>query len=317
MTSWRPTASREALARRAGLLAAVRQFFQTRGVLEVETPLLSSAAVTDIHLESFLAHPPGGTPYYLQTSPEFPMKRLLAAGSGAIYQICKVFRGGESGTRHNPEFTLLEWYRPGFDHYQLMDEVDELLNQLLGCLPAQRLSYREAFQQQAAIDPLLATGAELRHRALTLGIGEVSLADSDRDGWLDLLLTHQVAPALGSNGHPCFLYDYPASQAALAKIRPGDPPVAERFEVFIGGLELGNGYHELTNAEEQRQRFLADLAQRRRRGLPEPPMDETLLAALTEGLPDCAGIAIGLDRLLMIALGERDIGAVLAFPFRP
>ena len=248
---------------------------------------------------------------YLQTSPEYAMKRLLAAGSGAIYQICKVFRDGERGRRHNPEFTMLEWYRPGFDHHRLMDEVDALLQAVLGAAAAERISYADAFRRHAGIDPHAASDGELRSRVAALGVS--GIAELDRDDLLNLLLTHTVEQRLGVS-RPTFLFDYPASQAALARIRPGDPPVAERFEVFIDGVELANGFHELADPDEQRRRFAADLEERRRRGLPEVAVDERLLAALAAGLPDCAGVALGVDRLVMLKAGTRNIADVIAFP---
>lgn len=316
---WRPTASRAALEGRSRLLAAVRMFFAQRGVLEVETPALAAAPATDPHLEALTTRYQGpgaalGRTLYLQTSPEFAMKRLLAAGSGPIYQLAKAFRGGEAGRLHNPEFTLLEWYRPGWDHHRLMDEVDALLQRTLGVGPGERLTYREAFEGHLGIDPHTASAADLARRAREAGPGEVpGLAADDRDGWLHLLLSHAVEPRLG-RGRPTFLHDFPASQAALARVRPGSPPLAERFEVYVEGVELANGYHELADPDEQRRRFAADLARRRALGLPEVPMDERLLAALAAGLPPCAGVALGFDRLVLLALGAKELAEVVAFP---
>jgi len=314
---WRPGAALSVLRQRARLLEKTRRFFAERGVLEVETPLLSAAGVTDLHIHSFRTRyrgpgAPHGRELWLQTSPEYAMKRLLAAGAGPIYQVARAFRDGESGPVHNPEFTLLEWYRPGYDHHALMDEVDLLLAELLGTPPAQRLSYAAAFTRHLGVDPHRATPDELVSAARERGLDGVGLAPDDRDGWLALLLTHAVEPRLDT-GRPTFLYDFPASQAALARIRPGDPPLAERFEVYAGGLELANGYHELRDAREQRARFERDLELRRERGLPEPPLDERLLAALEAGLPDCAGVALGFDRLLLIAAGHVGLDEVLAF----
>jgi lysyl-tRNA synthetase class 2 len=308
-------ALRETLVARARLLERCRHFFAERGVLEVETPVLAQATVTDLHLASLetrLAQRPA--PYYLQTSPEYAMKRLLAAGSGDIYQLCKVFRDGEMGRHHNPEFTMLEWYRLGFDHRELMDEVEALLGSLLGPLllaPAERLTYREAFGRVLSLDPLRAPLPELAALAGER-LGATGL-DGDRDGLLDLLMGALVGPELGA-GRITFVHEYPASQAALARCLPGDPPVAARFEAYVGGLELCNGFHELADAGEQRRRFEADRAARRARGLPVPPVDERLLAALSAGLPDCAGVALGLDRVLMLATGHATLAAVLAFP---
>jgi lysyl-tRNA synthetase class 2 len=312
-TDWRPTATVDALRVRAGIFASLRRFFADRGVLEVETPALSAAAVTDLHLHSVACRLDldDRRTRFLQTSPEYAMKRLLAAGSGPIYQTCKVFRDGERGRRHNPEFTMLEWYRPGFDHHRLMDEVEELLQAVLGVAAGERISYADAFRRHAGVDPHAASDGELRSRVVALGVAGV--AELDRDDLLNLLLSHVVEPHLGS-GRPSFLFDYPASQAALARVRPGNPPVAERFEVFLDGLELANGFHELADPGEQRRRFEADLVERRRHGLPEVPVDERLLAALASGLPDCAGVALGVDRLVMLKIGSRDIADVIAFP---
>jgi lysyl-tRNA synthetase class 2 len=314
--SWRPTASLDALRLRAEILAKIRAFFAEREVLEVETPLLASAPVTDLHLQALSCRyrgpgADGGLTLWLQTSPEFAMKRLLAAGSGPIFQICKAVRDGEAGRRHNPEFTILEWYQPGWDHHQLMDEIDDLLTDVLGTGPGERLTYGEAFARYAGVDPHLGPEDDLRARVEALGVP--SAGELGRDDLLDLLLTHVVEPRLG-HCQPTLIHDYPASQAALARVRPGNPPLAERFEVFVEGLELANGYHELTDPHLQRHRFEADLAARRREDLPEVPIDEHLLAALEHGLPECAGVALGFDRLVMLAAGTREIADVVAFP---
>ena len=320
--SWHPSANQQILAARAALLAGIRKFFSRVGVLEVETPVCSARATTDPalkSLETVFTGPgaPSGNRLYLHTSPEFPMKRLLAAGSGPIYQICKVFRDGESGRLHNPEFTLLEWYRPGYDLDAMMRETAELVNALLPQPRSlDRLSYGEAFRRHLGIDPHVGTGGELQEAAIRAGIaGADALELPDRDAWLDLLLTHAVEPHLGQ-GNLTLLYDYPASQAALARVRSGEPPVAERFELYADGVELANGFYELADAQEQRRRFEADLERRQREGKEPVPMDENLLAALESGLPDCSGVALGVDRLLMLITGARHIDAVLAFPFR-
>lgn len=316
---WRPTATIENLRLRGRVLASIRAFFAERGVLEVETPVLSTATATDPHLDSLVTRYTGpgaaaGLTLYLQTSPEFAMKRLLAAGSGPIYQLGKAFRNGEAGRRHNPEFTLLEWYRPGFDLRALMDEVEALIASLLGTPAAERLSYAEAFIRHAGIDPHAATAVELKRLAALKKLGEsLDLSDEDKDGWLDLLLTHLVEPHLGKE-RPVFIFDYPPSQAALARIRPGNPSVAERFELYIDGIELANGYHELGDAREQRCRFEADRERRRIAGLPGTPIDERLLAALEHGLPDCSGVALGIDRLVMIAAQAQTLNEAMAFP---
>ncbi len=306
----------DALRLRAEILAAIRVFFAERAVLEVETPLLASAPVTDLHLQALSCRYRGpgaddGLDLFLQTSPEFAMKRLLAAGSGPIFQICKAVRDGEAGRRHNPEFTILEWYRPSWDHHRLMDEMDQLLAVVLGASPGERLSYGEAFTRYADVDPHNDSDGELRSRVK--GLGVPSAGELGRNDLLDLVLTHVIEPKLG-HCQPTFIHDYPASQAALARVRPGQPPLAERFEVFVEGLELANGYNELTDPAVQRQRFEADLAARRSADLPEVPVDEHLLAALDHGLPECAGVALGIDRLVMLAIGSREISEILAFP---
>jgi len=311
INDWRPTASLDALGVRAEVMATIRSFFAERGVLEVETPVLSSDTVTDVHLRSLTCQVNDVQTLFLQTSPEFHMKRLLAAGCGPIYQICKAFRGGESGRRHNPEFTMLEWYRPGWDHHGLMNEVEALLADVLGTPPAERLSYGEAFHRHATIDPHGAADEELRRRVADLGVQDPG--GLDRDDLLNLLLTHVVEGELG-RGRPTFIHDFPAGQAALAQIRPGDPPLAERFEVFVEGIELANGYNELIDPDEQRRRFERDLEIRRLADHDLPTMDDRLLAALEAGLPTCAGVALGVDRLVMLKLGTRDISDVIAFP---
>jgi lysyl-tRNA synthetase class 2 len=316
---WRPRATREVLIRRARLLERLRAFFSARGVLEVETPALSRAATTDPHLASFTAayHGPDPRTLYLHTSPEFPMKRLLAAGSGSIYQLCKVFRDAEAGRLHNPEFTLLEWYRVGFDADRLMDETAALIAEALAGSRAlaapEKLTYAQAFERYAGIDPFAADTAVFAACARRHGLRAPDGMPDDPDPWRDLLLTHVIEPQLG-RGRVTLLYDYPASQAALARIRPGPPPVAERFEAYLDGIELANGFHELNDAAEQRARFERDRAKRTQQGLPAVPMDTRLLAALEAGLPDCAGVALGVDRLVMLAAGADSIQDVLAFP---
>ncbi len=322
-SDWTPACTPEALRLRAKLLAGIRRFFAARDVLEVETPLLCHAAVTDPNLHAFTTRfvPPGapqGRDLYLQTSPEFAMKRLLAAGSGSIYQICKAFRDEESGRHHNPEFTLLEWYRVGFSLADLMDEVEALLAEVCGAAyplaPAGRHGYAELFERHLGIDPLTATLADFARCAEARDFPEASaLCGDDRKVWLDLLFSYFVQPQLG-RGRASFVYGYPACLPSLARHNPDDPRVVERVEVFLEGLELGNGFHELADAVEQEARFDHDLAERQGRGLALPPKDERLLAALRHGLPDCSGIAIGLDRLLMLLAGAGAIGEVLAFP---
>ena len=314
-TAWRPTAALSALHRRAAMLAAAREFFAMRGVLEVETPVLSAAAVSDPQIESLATRVAGmAAPAFLCTSPEYAMKRLLAAGSGDIYQICKVFRDAERGRWHNPEFTLLEWYRLGFDDAALMTEVETLIGYLLAPYrrfePAERLSYAAALQRHAGVDVHSAGTEHLSESARRHGI--VCHAELDRDAQLDLLMGLVVSPRLGLE-RPCFICDFPVSQAALARLKPGPPPVAARFELYVDGLELANGFHELADGGEQRARFNQDLATRRARGQMLPPVDEHLLAALMAGLPECAGVALGLDRLVAVALGAPQLADAMAF----
>lgn len=321
---WRPSATIETLRRRAELFSSVRIFFAQRGVLEVDTPMLSHYATVDRHIESFTAgatRPEFPVPNrgWLHTSPEFAMKRLLCAGSGPIFQICHVFRHEECGRQHNPEFTMLEWYRPGFDHHALMDEVEALLRAVATALgpgldPAAmpRLSYREAYEQVLGLDPHHARPRQLAEALAVRGHRLDGMDLEDRELWLDLAMSLAVAPQLGRE-RPCFLYDFPASQAALARIRPGDPPVAERFELIWRGVELANGFHELGDAIEQRARFQSEQAARAARGQVVPPYDEHLIAALAEGLPPCAGVAVGLDRVLMLLLDKPTLAEVLPF----
>lgn len=319
--AWRPTAKINTLRKRAEILKLIRDFFAARSVLEVETPLLCHTSVTDPFIESIPAavkinHSHNKRDYYLQTSPEYAMKRLLSAGSGAIFQISKAFRQGEVGQYHNPEFTMLEWYRPGFNHHQLMDEMDELLQLLLATAKAERYSYAEIFATQLHIDPHTASPAELQNVAAINHI-QVNNQIEDRDTWLNLLLTHCIEPHLGKSA-PCFIYDFPQTQAALARIQQmhaDGPFVASRFEVYFRGIELANGFHELQDVDEQRKRFAMNLQTRTQLGLNILPIDEYFLAALRHGLPDCAGVALGVDRLIMLATESKAIADVLSFSF--
>ncbi len=316
---WRPAAPLEHLRQRADVLGRIRQFFHERGVLEVETPLLSRHASTEPHLDSLTTRYTGpgfagGVTLHLQTSPEYAMKRLLAAGSGPIYQICKAFRDGEAGPRHNPEFTLLEWYRPGCDHHALMNEVALLVATLLSSgAECRRMTYAEAFGVYAGCDPHRAPLSEL-YQCLreAAGGGLQGIDTDDRDTLLDLLMSHAVEPRLDAG--PVFIHDFPASQAALARVRPGDPPLAERFELYIDGVEVANGYHEVTDPEEQAACFRRDRERRRRLQRPDVLPDERLLAAMEAGMPPCAGVALGIDRLLMVMTRAKGIDEVLAFP---
>ena len=320
MKDWHPTATTEALRLRAMFNAAIRAFFAERNVLEVETPVLSVAGNTEPNIVSFSLEFSGrtdGAPRtrWLRTSPEFALKRLLSAGVGDCYELGKVFRDGEAGGRHNPEFTMLEWYRVGWDHHRLIDETAEVANVALALVgrsaTLRRIAWRDLYFERLGLDPFEADDAQLQQ-----ALGEVRIdgAGLTRDDWLDLLLTHRLQPGFADDTLLA-VHDYPSSQAALARVRPGNPSLAERFEMYLGPLELANGYHELTDADEQRARFERDCSIRRDRGLRQPPIDERLLEALRHGLPHCAGVALGVDRLLMAMLGSGRIADVLAFPF--
>ena len=319
-----PDAGLEILKIRATLLARIRTYFASSGVLEVDTPLLSRFGSTDPAIESFRAEyrgagQAGGLPLYLHTSPEFFMKRLLAAGSGPVYQLAHVFRNGEWGRRHNPEFMLLEWYRPGMDYQDLMDDVDRLLSAVLAGFyeyrPVERITYREWFIQSTGLDPWTSDVADFRSFAeQRLDSVPDSMADEGLDTWLDLLVTHWLEPRLGNRA--VFVYDYPVSQAALAVVSGGTEPVARRFELYLNGTELANGFHELMDAEEQRRRFASDNRARELSGKAPVPQDENLLSALRAGLPDCSGVAVGFDRLLMVAAGLPDIASTMPFAFQ-
>lgn len=320
--AWRPSATRETLELRAALNHLVRAFFHARGVLEVETPVFSLAGVSDPHIAPFHLEFSGrtdGAPRtrWLRTSPEYAMKRLLAAGVGDCYELGRVFRDGEAGGRHNPEFTMLEWYRVGWDHRRLMDEAVELVRAALALVgrdvdAVDVVTYRDLYRRSIDIDPFTASIDALR-----AALGDV-LIDPDgltRDDWLDLLMTHRLQPAFAPDALTA-VHGYPASQCALARIDGvGEDAVAERFELYLGGIELANGYHELTDGGEQRRRFARDLQVRAERGAMQPPMDARLLDALAHGLPACAGVALGVDRLLMAMLGTPRIADVLAFGF--
>jgi lysyl-tRNA synthetase class 2 len=323
MNDWRPSAGIEVLRLRARLYATIRAFFAERGVLEVETPVLSVAGNTDVNIASFSLEFSGRTEggprtRWLRTSPEFPLKRLLAAGIGDCYELGRVFRDGEAGGRHNPEFTMLEWYRVGWDHLRLVDETVALVRAALALVDRDAASttttFRDLYLDRLGIDPFLATEHELQTALGDLHIDPEGLT---RDDWLDLLMTHRLQPAFSADSLLVVL-DWPASQCALAKLRPGEggaPAVAERFELYLGSLELANGYHELTDAAEQRARFERDVTIRRARGTACPPIDGRLLAAMAAGLPDCAGVALGVERLLMALLGTDRIADTVAFDF--
>jgi len=307
--TWRPSASLATLQQRARVYRQIRAFFDARECLEVDTALLSSATNTDANIESIKASNLGQT-LYLQTSPEFAMKRLLAAGSGSIYQIGHAFREGEKGRRHHPEFTLVEWYRIGFDYQQLMDEIERLIDEVSSEKNHyQRVSYRQLVLDHIGVDIDKVELLSLRQKVDQLVPGTFSAA-LDIDQCLDLLISLVIAPEI--KGY-VFVYDYPVSQAALARVKASNPQVAERFELFYNGLELANGFSELCDSRQQRARFESDNNRRLASGLEPYPIDELLLSALDSGLPECAGVAIGLDRLLMVLLGKDSIDQVLSF----
>ncbi len=314
--AWHPSATLDNLRQRAKIIAAIRAFFAERGAWEVETPTLCSAANPEAGICAVSASASGSgsakaTRRWLQSSPEFAMKRLLAAASGAIFQIARVFRGGECGRLHNPEFTMLEWYRPGFDTNALMTEVAALVDRIVGAKPYQRLSCREAFMQSAAaLDPFTATDAALRKACLAANLAPTATPLSRRQA-LDYLLSATVVPRLAQQR--CFIYDFPLTQASYAFIKLGTPPLADRFELYVDGIEIANGYQELTDAEQQRQRFDDEQRMRRENNLEAVPIDTRLLNALAHGLPACSGVAVGIDRLLMLALGATHISEVMAF----
>ncbi len=312
---WEPAARLDVLRLRAALLARAREYFAATGALEVETPVMVGAAVTDVHLESLeVRRADGARAGFLQTSPEYAMKRLLCAGAPDIYQIARVFRGGERGRNHNPEFTMVEWYRLGMDHHALMQDVDSLLRALLEPLrtvgPTQVVTYSAAFQACLNCNPLEASAGEIEARLRERGTDVPATLSSDRDALLDLAMATHVTPGFAAD-RVTFVNDFPASQAALARVHG---PVASRFEAFWGGLELANGFHELGDAAEQARRFAGDLAGRARRALPRHEPDRYFLAALGAGLPACAGVALGFDRVAMVATGASRIDEVIAFP---
>ena len=311
--SWHPGATFQTLERRASMLHSARQYFAATRALEVETPALSRTAVTDIHLASVEARVCGRTAW-LHTSPEYAMKRLLAAGSGDIYQVARVYRDNELGRHHNPEFTMIEWYRLNIDHHQLMEDVEALIGCMLPsrCLDrAERMSYEEVMLMHAGINAFHDDNEILIAALARNNVDIPASIRNERDALLDLIMSTLVGPKLGQTGL-MFVYDYPASQAALARIRG---KVASRFEAYLDGVELANGFHELSDVNEQRARFAADNRQRQQRGLPVNSIDEHFLAALSQGLPDCSGVALGFDRLVMCAIGATHIDEAVAFSF--
>lgn len=314
---WQPTAALTTLRRRADLLSEIRQFFASRAVMEVDTQILSHCAVSDPFIDSlsveYRPHPQAeGQALHLQTSPEYAMKRLLAAGSGDIYQLGKVFRNGEVGRRHNPEFTMLEWYRIGFSLEDLMDEVQSLVVEQIGGLKWRRVAYRDLFLEVLGVDPFAAS-LEALQEACRQSL-EAEFDDDDRDTWLNLLMSHLIEPQLTG---AVFVHSYPPSQAALARVQTDAAGylVAERFELYLDGLELANGYHELANPQEQALRLSADQQQRAKLGLPQRPLERRLVKALEQGLPECSGVALGVDRLLMRKMKLESIAEVIPFGF--
>jgi lysyl-tRNA synthetase class 2 len=314
-TSWLPTASLDTLKSRARLLQQTRSFFYERNVLEVETPILTSTGSTEIHLDQFtVSGAVDNSAYKLITSPELAMKRLLAAGSGDIFQLTKVFRAGEKGKQHQPEFTMLEWYRTQFGLKALMDEVEQLFIQLLNdklTMDSVTITYAQAFEQYLAIDPFSATQEKLQKCFVDKTQTQPPVLE-DKQDYLDLLMSHFIEPQFEPD-RLTFVTRYPAEQASLARISVNDPRVAERFEVFAGGLELANGFYELTDVEQQRNRMFAENKQRIAANKPEITVDQKFLAALEAGLPDCSGVAVGFDRLVMIATGKKNIEEVICF----
>ncbi|AMO58759.1 poxB regulator PoxA [Endozoicomonas montiporae] len=322
--NWQPSASLMTLRKRATLLKGIRQYFDEQAVLEVETPMLSGAATVDVFIDSFQVQyqPLGeGLPRkcYLHTSPEFAMKRLLAAGSGNIYSLGRVFRNGEAGGRHNPEFTMLEYYRVGMDQQGLMDDMTALLGSVSSFVEVSRISYGKVFQQYLDINPHTATLSDLNR--LVHQYVDAHLDKLDRNDCLDLLFSSVIEPDLGKESSETlagvYVYDYPASMSALARVHTNKEgyKVAARFELFVNGVELANGYHELTDATEQKERFIKEQEKRLAQNYPVYPFDQNLVTALEHGLPDCAGVAIGIDRLLMLMLGKKAIADVISFDF--
>lgn len=302
----------ELLRERATFIGAIRRFFSERNVLEVETPVLSTAATTDPYIDSFSTRTATGIPLYLQASPELFMKRLLSAGSGPIFQLAPAFRSEEASPLHNPEFMMLEWYRPDFTMEQLMDEVEDLVSNFVDLPSIERFTVAEAFQQVAGVDDLLSTNAQqLKERAVAMGLASAEEMDLDWNGWIDYFLALVVIPSLSHAAF--FLTHYPSSQAALARISPDDSRVAERFELMLNGIEIANGFRELTDAVEQRERFEKELGERAEEGMDIVPMDMKFIAAMEKGLPECSGVALGVERLMMVSMGKEHIKEVMPF----
>jgi lysyl-tRNA synthetase class 2 len=318
---WQSKISWEVAQQRAKITQEIRSFFYARHIIEVETPLISRGTVTDVYLDSFACkynylnkqRLSDATEMYLQTSPEFSMKRLLASGYGSIFQICKAFRHEEHGKHHNPEFTILEWYRLNYNHFQLMDEVDEFLQCIMHCESGERLTYQQAFQQHLNIDPLECTSTKLKKILSDNNIsGDWINDEQDIDVLLQVLFSECIETKIG-NERPCFIYNYPKNQSSLAKISKNDPRVAERFECYYKGVELANGFNELTNSSEQQHRFESDNQKRKLLGKEMKSLDKLFLNALEQGLPECSGVAVGIDRLIMLALNKPNIASIMTF----
>lgn len=316
MKSWEPGISHQSLKKRASLLRQVREFFFKRDVLEVDTPSISKYSTVDLHIDSITVQLGSRHPSrYLITSPEYHMKRLLSAGSGSIYQICKSFRQEECGSRHNPEFTMLEWYRVGADHWQLMQEVDALMSELLGLEPSEKISYREIFEKNLGINPFKITLADFSFACKNANLTppDYLLSESiDPDEWLNFLMGFLIEPTLGKET-PVFIYNYPATQAALAMANPDDPNTALRFELYYKGMELGNGYYELADHHLLKERFEKSNQQRKEAGKESYDIDSRFIDATKAGMPACSGIAIGFDRVMMLALEEDEIDRIQTF----
>ncbi len=318
-TEWQASATNDILRSRAHMFTATRNFFHERGYLEVDTPCLLHAVAPEQHIEPFQLDYAGRT-FYLQTSPELAMKRLIAGGSGPIFQIAHVFRQEEWGKLHNPEFRLLEWYHPQWTYRELMHEVDSYVREILQNKVTLKATlfrtYQSVFSEFAEVDPFAASSEELAATVKNAAIDVSANKTTSRDEWLDLIFSMIIQPRLPKDT-PVFIHDFPASQAALAEIKPDDPAVAQRFELLINGIELANGFQELTNAEEQLQRFLAVNAARESNQQAPLEIDLKFIAALQQGFPSCAGVAVGLDRLLMISLGLNNIQSGIPFPWQP
>ncbi|WWO97155.1 MAG: elongation factor P--(R)-beta-lysine ligase [Candidatus Dasytiphilus stammeri] len=315
--TWKPNASIINLVKRADIISSIRKFFSDRNILEVDTPSLSQSTVSDVYIDSFQTTfwKPGGQKkqqLYLITSPEYHMKRLLVAGIGPIYQICHCFRNREFGSIHNPEFTMLEWYQPKYNIYKLMNEVNDLLHKILNCGIAEKISYQNLFIKYFNIDPLLAEKKDLQKIVKLLSLDLHNWINESNDTLLQLLLSHLVSSIIGFK-QPIFIYNFPISQASLATINVDDPRVAERFELYYQGIELANGFNELTDSIEHCRRFENNNNIRTLIGKQKQPIDNNLITAIKQGLPFCSGVALGVDRLIMIALKMKKLSKVIAF----